>query len=167
MKEKNGLQQRQTPQDITWRPIDSVRPKVIGIAMKENHLLVCEVLNDYGVLKGWCPLGGGIEFGETSEDALRREILEELGCGISISGRPLICDNIFEHHGVKGHEIVLAYPIICDNPHIYTQQRFQIQESKGSLHWVEWIEMERFLSGKEILFPVNLLQQILQNREIT
>src|SRR5580658_4714699 len=91
-----------------WRPLDTIRPKVIGIIKQGNRILVCEVVDDHGKLKGWCPLGGGISFGETAENALRREIFEELGCNISITGAPFVCDNIFEHHGIKGHEIVLA-----------------------------------------------------------
>jgi ADP-ribose pyrophosphatase YjhB (NUDIX family) len=102
MDENKHLHQSQTSQGVVWRPMESIRPKVIGIAKQEDRLLVCEVLNDQGELKGWCPLGGGIEFGETGEYALKREIAEELGCGILISGDPMICENIFEHHGAKG-----------------------------------------------------------------
>ncbi|MBA3662571.1 MAG: NUDIX domain-containing protein [Gammaproteobacteria bacterium] len=148
-------------QGIVWRPINTIRPKVIGIAKQEDRLLVCEVLNDQGELKGWCPLGGGIEFGETSENALKREISEELGCGIFITGDPFICENIYEHHGFTGHDIVLAFPINFDDPEIYAKKRVQICESCGSLHWVEWIEMERFRSGEEKLFPPALINQIL------
>ncbi len=144
-----------------WRPSDTIRAKVIGIAKHADCLLVCEVLNDHGQLKGWCPLGGGIEFGETGEHALKREIKEELGCGIVISGEPFICENIFEHNGCKGHEIIVAFPIRFDDAQIYSKKRFQIHESRGSMHWVEWVEMERFRSGKAILFPPALTQQIL------
>ncbi len=149
------------PEGTVWRPMNTIRPKVIGIAKQENRLLVCEVLNDQGERKGWCPLGGGVEFGETCENALKREIAEELGCGILISGQPFIYENIFEHHGFTGHEIILAFPVRFDDPQIYAKKRFQICESRGSMHWVEWIEMERFLSGEEILFPSALLKQIL------
>ena len=47
--------------DKGWRPQTSIRGKVIGLAKHKDRLLVCEVLNDQGMLKGWCPLGGGIE----------------------------------------------------------------------------------------------------------
>ena len=150
------MTEKMTPdknQISTWRPKDSIRIKVIGIAKQENRLLVCEILNDHGKLKGWCPLGGGLEFGETGEVALKREILEELGCNILINSDPIAFENIFEHHGFIGHEIILAFSIRLEDPKIYTKERFQIQEDKGSYHWVEWVDIERFLSGKDVLFP--------------
>ena len=147
----------------TWRPFSNIRAKVIGIAKHKNRLLVCEVLDDQGTLKGWCPLGGGIEFGETGEEALKREIFEEVGSHIQITGAPIFCENFFEHHGVKGHEMILAFSIHFDNPQIYIRKRFQIREHSGSLHWVEWIDIDRFQTGEVILFPPNLVRQILSN----
>ncbi|KIC77043.1 hypothetical protein DB41_DI00010 [Neochlamydia sp. TUME1] len=87
-------------------------------------MLVCEVLNDDGVLKGWCPIGGGIEFSESAGEALKREIYEELGCNLVITGEPIVCKNIFEHHGIKGHEIIFAFLIKLSDKTIYTKKSF-------------------------------------------
>jgi ADP-ribose pyrophosphatase YjhB (NUDIX family) len=144
-----------------WRPDNTIRGKAIGIAQYEERLLVCEVLDDEGTVKGWSPLGGGIEFGELAEVALRREIQEELGCTLQINAGPTIFENIFEHHGVKGHEIVFAFQVTFDNGAIYTKERFQIFEHNGATHWVQWVEVERFKEGKEILFPPGLLLKII------
>ncbi|MCX6987278.1 MAG: NUDIX domain-containing protein [Chlamydiae bacterium] len=148
------------PRDRGWRPQNRIRGKVIGFAKHKDRLLVCEVLNDDGVLKGWCPLGGGIEFGEKAEAALRREFQEELECSIQITGNPMVWENIFEHHGMKGHEIIFAFPVHFDNPEIYAKNRFQISEARGTTHWVEWIEAWRFGTGECILFPPGLAEKI-------
>lgn len=137
----------------TWRPRNSIEAKAIGLAKHEGRLLVCEILNDDGSLKGWRPLGGGIEFGETAEAALKREFLEEMGANIRIMDVPIVCENIFEHHGAKGHEIIFAFPISFEDSQIYAKDRFQIFEHTGSVHWAEWIAIKRFQKGEFILFP--------------
>ncbi len=147
--------------DKGWRPQNSIRGKVIGLAKDKDRLLVCEVLNDDGALKGWCPLGGGIEFGESAENALKREFLEELGCDVQIIRDPMVWENIFKHHGIQGHEIIFAFPIRFGDRQIYARNRFQIFEARGSSHWVEWIEIERFKKGEHILFPPNLLAKLV------
>jgi len=148
------------PTTQTWRPHNKIRSKVIGLAKHENYLLVCEVLDDHGKLKGWCPIGGGIEFGETAEVALMREIHEELKCRAIITGEPTVCENIFEHHDSKGHEIIFAFPIKFEDKEIYMKKRFLIYEDRGSSHWVEWVPIERFEKGEAVLFPSILLDKI-------
>jgi hypothetical protein len=44
MDENKHSHQPQASQGISWRPIERIRPKVIGIAKQEDRLLVCEVL---------------------------------------------------------------------------------------------------------------------------
>ncbi|MBS4162880.1 Uncharacterized protein PRO82_000157 [Candidatus Protochlamydia amoebophila] len=47
-----------------------------------------------------------VEFGETFEEAIRREIFEGLGCQITILNNSTVCSNIFEHYGIKEHEAI-------------------------------------------------------------
>lgn len=65
-----------------------IRPIAICVFRRAGRLLVGE---GYDPLKGETfhrPVGGGLQFGETSEQAMRREIGEELG--VEIRGlRPL------------------------------------------------------------------------------
>ena len=44
------------PQNQVWRPPNKIRGKVIGLAKHDNKLLVFEVHDDQGNLKGWCDI---------------------------------------------------------------------------------------------------------------
>jgi ADP-ribose pyrophosphatase YjhB (NUDIX family) len=145
---------------VKWRPADRVRAVSIGLAVQDERLLVVEVLNDAGKLEGWRPPGGGVQFGEPASTALEREIREELRCNISIDGPPWIFENIYEHEGEIGHEIVFAFPIRLLEGSLHESLRFRISEDSGTLHWAEWIALSRFRSGEHVLYPQGLVEQI-------
>jgi 8-oxo-dGTP diphosphatase len=57
-----------------------VRLSVKAIIIREGHLLVLKCRDELGA---WYVLpGGGQQVGETLDQALRRECLEELGCEV-------------------------------------------------------------------------------------
>ena len=88
---------------------ESIRPLVVAVIKKEDKILV---MPGYDKVKNehfYRLPGGGIEFGETSEDALKREFREEIGAEIKIIKQIGISENIFTYEGKKGHEIVIAY----------------------------------------------------------
>jgi len=57
--------------------------------------------------------GGGVEFGETADDAVRREFREELGATLDSATLLGVTENIYDRGDKRGHEIVFAYAIRC------------------------------------------------------
>ena len=64
------------PADLRKIYGDRVRVRACGLCVKEGHLLM---VNHRHLTKGdfWAPPGGGIEFGESAEATMVREIKEE------------------------------------------------------------------------------------------
>lgn len=60
-----------------------VRVRVCGLYWEDNKLLLVNH-RSLQVSNFWAPPGGGLEFGETMQDALKREFLEETGLNITI-----------------------------------------------------------------------------------
>ena len=62
-----------------------IRPIVLGLAIKDNKILVAEGYDDVKKQTFYRCLGGGIEFLECSKDALKREIQEELNVSLRVN----------------------------------------------------------------------------------
>lgn len=66
----------------------------------------------------WEIPGGGVEFGETLEEALKREIKEEYGCDIRILELLGVCDHIIKDENQHWVSPTYICEIIKDTPRI-------------------------------------------------
>ena len=121
-----------------WRPAQAIRVKVLGLAWRGHELLVSEVEDSLGRVKGVRPLGGCIEFGETREQALVRELAEELGCAVTVTGEWHAFENMYEHEGATGHEYIFAANVTLADHHFMAVDRFRYLESDESDCWACW-----------------------------
>ena len=78
-----------------------IRPIVLGLAIKNNKILVSEGYDKVKDETFYRCLGGGIEFLEKSEEALKREFMEEININITVKDFLGISENIFTFQGKK------------------------------------------------------------------
>jgi ADP-ribose pyrophosphatase YjhB (NUDIX family) len=138
-----------------WRPPPEIRVKVLGLAWRGSQLLLAEVEDDAGRVKGYRPLGGCVEFGETREAALRREFAEELGCGVTVIGPWHAFENLYRHEGAIGHEYLFAAAIRLDDEWLYALDRIAFREADLTGCRAGWFDPRALPEGSE-LYPGGL-----------
>jgi len=138
--------------------MNQIRPIALCVFKNNNRILVFE---GHDPIKGetfYRPLGGGIEFGESGEVAVRREIMEELHTEIETLKHLGYLENIFVHNGRMGHEIIMVYDGVAKDSKLYDQAEMEITEANGEVLRVLWKSLDEFGEGKSILYPEGLLE---------
>ena len=133
-----------------------IRPIVLGIAIKDNKLLVGESYDNEKNQTFYRCLGAGIEFLEESTDALKREFKEELNADIVVKDFLGVFENIFTYTGKNAHEIVFFYSI--EIPDKYYKDEYKIIDQTN--HVAKWIDISEFKNGEKILYPTGTLKYI-------
>ena len=134
-----------------------IRPIALALIWRGEELLVFEGYDpaDGGVF--YRPLGGGIRFGERSDEALRRELREELGVELVDVRYLRTLENLFVHNGAPGHEIVQLYEATLADPSFYERERFEVHEDGGLVLTARWMALDEFQGDSPPLVPEGLL----------
>ncbi len=140
--------------------MNHIRPLAICVFRHEDKILVFEGYDPKKDQTFYRPLGGGIEFGERSEDTVRREIKEELGEEVTELKYLGALENIFVFDGIPSHEIVLAYDGRLVNPGLYEQAVMSGMEADAGPFKVLWKRLDEFGTGRNPLYPAGLLEML-------
>lgn len=132
--------------------------RVCAVAINDNKILA---MHDERSPYFYLP-GGRVAMGETAEQAVIREIQEELGIKASIV-RPLWLNQAFFTEDVDNlnyHELCLYFLIDVSGTDILSRgTKFSMQEGKHT-HTFEWLNFER-LKG-EYFYPLFLKDEIFK-----
>ncbi len=134
-----------------------IRPIALGLAIKNNKLLVSEGFDKVRNETFYRCLGGGIEFLEKSEEALKREFLEEINVDITVKNFLGISENIFTYQGKKAHELILFYSIEISDENY--QEEYKVIDDHGETI-AKWIDIDEFKNKNKILYPKEVFKYI-------
>ncbi len=135
-----------------------IRPVVLGVAIRNNKLLVGKGYDHSKKQTFYRCLGGGIEFLEKSADALKREFLEEINKNIIVKDFLGMSENIFTFEGKDGHEIVLFYSIEISDEDF--QEEYKVIDDDNCESIATWVDINEFKDKKKILYPEEIFKYI-------
>lgn len=133
-----------------------IRPVALGLAIKDGKLLVSEGYDSKKNQTFYRCLGGGIEFLETSQEAIKREFKEEIGADITVKDFLGISENIFTFEGKNGHELIFLYMVeLRDSDY---KEEYSIIDEVNST--AKWIDIQSFKTKEKIIYPTEILNYI-------
>ena len=99
------------------------------------------------------PIGGGIEFGETSVQAIEREVLEEIQQQIAQPKLICVLENLFSFDGQQGHEIVFVNDAEFVDSALYKEAEIQGHETNGFTYIAQWLSREQIEFSQSPVYP--------------
>ncbi len=110
-------------------------------------------------------LGGSMNFRETSEQAVRREIQEELQSEINNLEFLNVAENIFIYAGEKRHEIVFLFSGQLARKDLYHKEIIHIVEDSYEGDAI-WVPIGDILNGEIPLYPSTNYKNVFEKIKI-
>ena len=117
-------------------PVDRTRVAAYALVRDEaGRVLLCHIAPSVGVGNIWTLPGGGVDFGESPERAVLRELTEETGLTGELHGLREVSDRLFTSPdgGDRLHAIRIVYEVGVDGGDL----RDELEGSTDQCRWVE------------------------------
>lgn len=130
-----------------------IRPIALGLIEHEGHIFVSDGEDPKTRQSFYRFLGGGIDFGETSQAALSREFQEEIQAELTDIDYITCLDNIFTLNGKPKHELIQLFRArFVDAAFYQLSETFPLVEG-DLVTQAYWLDTQRVLTGECRLVP--------------
>lgn len=136
--------------------IGQIRPLALCIIKYQDKVLVGDGYDSKKNEVFYRLLGGGVEFGETGEKAVKREFKEELDTDLENVKYITTLENIFTYNGNPGHEIILVFSGDFVKKELYQRKDLVILDT-AEKHKTSWQKIDDFKEKKLILYPMGVI----------
>ena len=141
----------------------TIRGKSIVIFWHNNKFLFTVCVEESTNNMFYIPVGGGVEFGEHSSEAARREVMEELGEEIENLVLLDTLENIFTYNGIKEHEIVFVYKVDLKNKNAYDSLNANKNDTGKQIKLI-WASIDEIKNSEVSIYPFRLLEILEKQR---
>lgn len=133
-----------------------IRVLALGLIRDGDRVFISEGYDPVKQQAFYRVLGGGVDFGENSRDALQREFQEEIQAELTNINYLGCMENLFTFNGQPGHEILFIYECDFVDPQFYHLEQIVFAEGERKKRAL-WVEIDRFKSGELKLVPEQFL----------
>ena len=137
-----------------------IRVLALGVILDGDRIFISEGYDSAKQQTFYRAMGGGVEFGETSRDALQREFQEEIQAELTNIQYLGCLENLFIFNGQQGHEILQVYQCDFVDSKFYQLEQLVFAEGKRKKTAL-WVELSRFQSGELKLVPEQFLDYVI------
>jgi 8-oxo-dGTP pyrophosphatase MutT (NUDIX family) len=136
-----------------------IRVLALGLIRDGNRIFISEGYDPVKQQTFYRAMGGGVDFGETSLEALQREFQEEIQADLTNIKFLGCLENLFTFNGKPGHEILFVYQCDFADAKFYQLEQLVFAEGERKKRGL-WVEINRFKSGELNLVPEQFLEYI-------
>jgi 8-oxo-dGTP pyrophosphatase MutT (NUDIX family) len=138
----------------------TIKVKAMALFLADGRMLVTDCFDKVTQKPFYRMLGGHIEFGERSEETLKREMIEEVGADVEVLALLDIVQNHFFYEGRRYHEIVFIHHTK------FLDENYNRREDLRNLEvdfeeLFKWVPVTQALNGDIPLFPVADYERLL------
>lgn len=138
-----------------------IRVLALGAVRRGDELLVHEGDDPETGDPFYRLLGGGVEFGEHSREAVVREFREELDVEFIDPTLVGTFEQVFSYDGEPGHEVWRVYEGHIGEDWPYDRESFSfVDPDLGTEHLVRWIPIERLHEDNTTFYVPEILDAL-------
>lgn len=148
--------------DSSVEDVASIRNIAVALPVRAGHILLLDGEDSVKDEVFHRLIGGGIHFGETAEEALRREFVEELDVVLDTAQLLGVVENIFEYEGQPGHEIAHVFAVESGRlDAIPLDAKLRVLDEGSPVRWKLISEIDR------PVYPAGALELLLRAGQCT
>lgn len=131
--------------------------RVVGLLKRGDKFLVQKIADN----TFFCLPGGHVELGETTDEAIVREMSEELNFDVNVDRLIMVLENIFKTKGGKPfNELGYYYLLSSDNAPDKDWERVEIDKGEPKKLVFKWVTEKELV---ELDFRPSLLKKYITN----
>jgi 8-oxo-dGTP pyrophosphatase MutT (NUDIX family) len=138
---------------------NQIRVLALGLIRNGDRTFLSEGFDPVKQQTFYRAMGGGVDFGETSYDALKREFQEEIQAELTNIKYLGCIENLFVFNGKTGHELLQLFECDFVDPKFYELDQLEFAEGERKKTAL-WMDIKTCKSGELRIVPEQFLDYL-------